>query len=170
MSTQFSFENVFRAASTRTVLASYFDPDHLATQDALAELTDRVVVESATDDKVQKCTWRVAHARPLPVYARPFVTGGRLSYLETMVWRLADDAIDFTVVPEILGGRVSIDAVYELRQVGEGQILRRYQGSINVNIRLLSGRIEKAILTKFEEAMPMMTQCTQGWLDKTANR
>jgi len=170
MATDFSFENVFRAPSTATVLASYFDPDHLATQDTLAELTDRVVVESQDDGPTLRCTWRVAHLKPLPLFARPFVAGGRLSYLETMTWRRADDAIDLTVQPEILGGRVSITAVYQLSKVREGEILRRYKGTVSVNIRLLSSKIEKAILSKFEEAMPMMTACTQGWLDKTAGR
>jgi hypothetical protein len=168
MATEFSYETVFRAASTGTILSAYFDPDHLATQDRLAELTDRTVVEEHDDGAVRKTTWRVAHIKPLPLFVRPFVEGGRLRYLETMTWRRADDAIDLTVTPEILGGRVTITALYQLHQVGEGQIRRRYQGTINVNVRLLSGKIERGILAKFEEAMPMMTECTQGWLDKTA--
>ena len=168
MTTQFAFESVFRAPSTETVLASYFNPDHLATQDALAELTDRVVVESQDTGPTLRTVWRVAHAKPLPVYVRPFVTGGRLRYLESMTWRRADDAIDLTVQPEILGGRVTIEAVYRLSKIGEGQILRRFAGGVTVNIRLLSGRIERGIVEKFEESMALMTSCTQGWLDKTA--
>jgi hypothetical protein len=170
MATEFNFENVFRAASTQTVLAAYFDPDHLATQDALAELCDRVVVESHDDGATLRTSWRVAHQKPLPLFVRPFVSGGRLKYLEAMTWRRADDEIDLTVTPEVLGGRVTIQAVYKLAQVGEGQILRRYRGTVNADIRLLSGKIEKGILARFEEAMPMMTRCTQGWLDKTAIR
>jgi hypothetical protein len=170
MATQFNFENVFRAPSTATILAAYFDPDHLATQDKLAELMGREVVESHDDGATLKTTWRVAHEKPLPLFVRPFVGGGRLRYLEAMTWRRADDAIDLTVTPEILGGRVWIDALYHLSKVGEGQILRRYKGTVNVNVKLLSSRIEKGILAKFEEAMPMMTACTQGWLHKTAAR
>lgn len=168
MATEFSFENIFRAASVETVLAAYFDPDHLATQDRLAELVDREVVEDRDDGATRRTSWRVAHAHPLPLFVRPFVAGGRLRYLETMVWRKADRAIDLTVVPEVLGGRVSITAVYELAEVGAGQIRRRYRGTVNVDIRLLSGKIEKAILAKFQESMPMMTACTQGWLDRAS--
>ncbi|MEO8705363.1 MAG: DUF2505 domain-containing protein [Kofleriaceae bacterium] len=167
MATEFSYESIFRAASTQTVLSAYFDPDHLATQDRLAKLADRVVLEDKDDGATKKVTWRVVNVNPLPLFVRPFVEGGRLSYLETMTWRRADDAIDLTVIPEILGGRVSIEAVYKLVQIAEGQIKRSYKGAITVNVRLLSGKIERGILAKFEEAMPMMTECTQGWLDKS---
>ena len=167
MPTPFSYEHVFRAPSTTTVLAAYFDPDHLATQDKLAELGDRTVVENEETDASRKCTWRVRALKPLPMFVRPFVQGGHLRYLEQMTWRKADDAIDLVVTPEILGGRVSITAVYQLTKIGEGQIQRRYSGQIAVNVRLLSGRIERGILEKFEESMPIMTGCTQRWLERT---
>jgi hypothetical protein len=167
MATEFRFENVFRAPSTASVLAAYFDPDHLATQDGLAELVDRTVVESHDDGATLRTSWRVAHARPLPLFVRPFVRGGRLGFVETMTWRRADDAIDLVVTPEVLGGRVTITAVYELAQVADGQIRRRYHGQVTADVRLLSRKIEQAILARFEEAMPMMTECTQRWLERT---
>jgi hypothetical protein len=168
MPTAFSYEHVFRAPSTTRILAAYFDPDHLATQDKLAELGDRTVTENEETDAIRKCTWRVQALKPLPLFVRPFVQGGHLRYLEQMTWRKADDAIDLVVTPEILGGRVSITAIYELTKIGEGEIRRKYHGQIAVNVRLLSGRIERGIREKFDETMQMMTQCTQGWLDRTA--
>lgn len=168
--TPFSYEHVFRAPTTATVLAAYFDPDHLATQDKIAELGDRTLIESHDDPAVRKCTWRVTALQPLPLFVRPFVKGGHLQYLESMSWRRADDAIDLTVVPEILGGRVQIAAVYELAQVGVGQIRRRYHGSVTVNVKLLSGKIERGIVAQFEKSMPIMTACTQGWLDRSGER
>lgn len=167
MPTEFHYEHVFQAPTTATVLAAYFDPDHLAAQDALAELGDRAVIDSADEPAVRRCTWRVAAQKSLPMYARPFVEGGRLSYLETMVWRRADDAIDLTIKPELLGGRVQIAAVYQLSQVGEGQVSRRYRGTITANVPLLSGKIERGILSEFEKTMPVMTRCTQDWLSRS---
>ena len=169
MPTPFKFENVFRAPSVADVLAAYFDPDHLATQDKVAELTDRVVTEQIEGEGTLKCTWKVGSLRSLPIFVRPFVSGGRLSYLETMTWRRADDAIDLSVVPQILKGRVKIEAVYKLSMAGEGQVLRSYAGSVIADITLLSGKIERGILAAFEKEMPAMTKCTQDWLDRTAN-
>jgi hypothetical protein len=165
--TEFRFEHVFRAPSTAAVLAAYFDPDHLATQDELAGLVERAVIESTDDGARLRTSWRVAARDPLPLFMRPFAAGGRLRYVETMAWRRADDAIDLLVQPEVLGGRVQIAAEYRLTKIGEGQIRRIYQGTISVGIRLVSGRIERAIAEKMEQSMPVMAACTQGWLDRT---
>jgi hypothetical protein len=165
--TGFSFEHVFRAPSSAVIFAAYFDPDHLATQDELAGLVERTVGESTDDGARLRTSWRVAAREQLPLFMRPFVAGGRLRYVETMTWRRADDAIDLLVQPEVLGGRVQIAAEYRLTQVGEGQVLRRYHGTISVAIKLVSGRIERAIAERMEREMPAMAACTQGWLDRT---
>lgn len=164
MSTPFSYETVFDAAGKTFVLAAYFDDDHLATQDQVAALCDRKVVESHDDDAVRSATWSVRSQRSLPMFVRPFVDGGRLTYLETMKWRKADDEIDLSIVPQILGGRVQIAAVYQLADVAPGKVRRRYTGSITVNVKLLSKTIERAIADEMAKGMPLMTECTQSWL------
>lgn len=166
MTTEFSYETVFRAPSTTTILEAYFNPDHLATQDKVALLGDRTVISDEDDGKVRTTSWRVVSLNPLPMFVRPFVEGGRLSYVETMMWRRADDEIDMTIQPQIAGGRVQIAATYTLRKVGDGQISRRYKGNVSVAVKLLSGKIERAIIEQIEKGMPMMTACTQGWLDR----
>ncbi|MEO7096413.1 MAG: DUF2505 family protein [Polyangiales bacterium] len=165
MPTEFSYEHVFRAPSTETILAAYFDADHLATQDKLADLVDRTVTEDHDDGAIRRTTWRVTAAKPLPVFVRPFVKGGRLSYFEAMTWRRKDDACDLTVTPDILNGRVQIQALYKLEKIGENQIRRTYSGKVTVNITLLSGKIERGIVAEFEKSMAMMANCTQTWLD-----
>jgi hypothetical protein len=164
VSTAFSYETVFDASGKTAVLAAYFNDDHLAEQDKVAELCERKIVESREDATVRAATWSVRSLRPLPVFVRPFVEGGRLTYLETMTWRKADDEIDMTIVPQILGGRVQIAAVYKLSDVGPGKVRRQYAGSISVNVSLLSGKIERAIAAEVAKGMPLMTDCTQNWL------
>lgn len=164
MSTEFSYETVFEASSKLAVLAAYFDDHHLATQDTVAQLCDRTIVESREDDAVRMAAWSVRSERALPVFVRPFVDGGRLRYLETMTWRKADDEIDMTIVPQILGGRVQISATYQLADVGVCKVRRRYRGTISVNIPLLSAKVERAIATEIAKGMPAMTECTQRWL------
>jgi hypothetical protein len=165
MSTPFSFEYVFRAPSVASIIEAYFHPDHLANQDQLAELGDRVVVDSSDTDAVRKCTWRVRSTRPLPMIARPFAPGG-LKFLETMTWQKSDNGVEMTVVPEILGGRVQIAGTYQLTPIGDGKVRRIYKGTITAAIKLLSGKIERGILDGFSEGMPAMAACTQAWLDR----
>lgn len=165
---EFSFEHVFQAPSVAAVLAAYFDPEHLAAQDERGGLTERTVVETEDSGDWLRTAWRVAAVRPVPVFARPFVAGGRLRYIEAMTWRRADDAIDLEVRPEVLGGRVQITGVYRLTAAGPGQVHRRYAGAITVGIPLVARRIERAIADQFAETMPVMAACTQAWLDRRA--
>lgn len=165
--TEFSFEHVFRAPDAASVLAAYFDPDHLATQDEAAGLIERTVIESKEDGARLHTSWRVAAREQLPLFVRPLVAGGRLSYVETMTWRRADDAIDLLILPQVLGGRAQIAAEYKLTKIGEGQVQRRYRGTVSVAVKLVSGRIERAIVERMEQSMPAMAACTQGWLDRT---
>ncbi len=167
MATEFRYETVFEASGKDAVLAAYFDDDHLATQDDVASLCERRVIESHDDAALRSCTWSVRAQRSLPLFVRPFVEGGRLSYLEAMRWRKPDDAIDLTVTPQILGGRVQITAEYQLADVAPGKVRRVYAGAIRVELKLVSGKIERAIAAEIEKAMPTMTACTQGWLTRT---
>lgn len=169
MATEFEYEHVFRAPSVEAVLAAYFDPEHLAMQDKQAELADRAVIEDETTPAARRTSWRVNAAKPLPVFARPFVEGGRLRYVETMVLHKDKNMIDMTIAPQILNGRVSVTATYHLEQIGAAQIRRRYRGSIAVGIRLLGGKIERAVAAEIDKNMPIMTSCTQTWLDGRAS-
>ena len=164
MSTPFSFETTLTARAVVDVVAAYFAPDHLAAQDRVAGLSERKVIEDIDSDTQRKATWSVRAIRPLPIFARPFVEGGRLVYLETLIWRKRDNEIDVTILPQILAGRVSIKAVERLDQVGDHQIRRRYSGEISVDVRLVSGPIERRILAEIEKGMPAMRDATQSWL------
>jgi Protein of unknown function (DUF2505) len=166
MSIDFSFETIFRAPSAETVLRAYFDPDHLAAQDLVGNFVGRTVTHHHEDDTMLQCSWSVSAAKPLPMYVKPFVEGGRLSFVETMKWRKADGKIDMTITPQVLGGRVGIAAVYTLTQIREGQVLRRYEGTITAAVSLLSGKVERGILDAIKEGMPGMVMCTQKWLSR----
>ena len=117
MSTEFSYEHVFRAPTVETIIEAYFDMDHLAYQDKLAELGDREVTDSHDDGVVRKATWRVVSLKPLPMFVRPFVKGGRLAFLETMSWKRGGGLVEASVTPDILNGRVSIASRYELSNI-----------------------------------------------------
>lgn len=164
MAVPFAFDHVFSARSPAAVIAAYFEPGHLAAQDAIAGLVERRVVEDQDDGAVRRCTWHVRHAKPLPFFVRAFVSGGRLALAETMTWYRAEDRVELLVVPEILGGRVKIAATYRLAQVGEGRVSRHYAGAITAELSLVGGKVEKSIYAEFEAGMPQMAKCTQDWL------
>jgi hypothetical protein len=67
---------------------------------------------------------------------------------------------------ELLSGRASITAAYHLAPLGAWEIRRRYEGSVSVDITLVSSRIERGIVAEFERSLAVAAACTQGWLDR----
>jgi len=163
--TPFCFEHVFRAASVEAVIAAYFDPDQLSSQDRAVDIAEREVLELVDDGETLRRVSRIVPRRKIPALVRPFVTLP-LHYLETVTWRRRDDEIDIDIRPSILKGRASITAVYRLSRLSDGAIRRRYEGSVSVDIALISSRIERGIVAEFERSIPVAAGATQDWLDR----
>jgi len=168
MATQFHFEHVFRAPSIDAVFAAYFDPAHLVLQDQRLEIAERTVIEQVDDHATLRRTCRIVPRRQLPALVRPFVDGP-LHYLETATWRRADREIDIQIWPSLLRkkARPTVTALYRLSHLPGGGIHRSYQGSVSVDLALLSSRIEAKIVAEFERSMPVVAACTQTFLDRT---
>jgi hypothetical protein len=162
--TPFCFEHVFRAPSVAAVFAAYFDPQHQADQDRRLAITERSVLELEDTGEELRRVSRVVPKRQLPLFVRPFVPG-QLYYVERLVWRRAEDAIELEIRPSILQGRAVINAVYRLTQLSADEIQRRYAGSVSVDVALVSSKIERGIVSEFERSMPIAAACTQEWLD-----
>lgn len=165
MSTEFSFEHVFRAASPDDVIRAYFDADALAMQDKVAGLLERTVIQQHEDDAVKEMTWSVRSSRSLPFFVKPLVEGGRLAFHEWQKWKKGTTEVEMTVTPQILGGRVKIAGSYKLTQQGEGRVHRLYKGAITADVKLVGGKVERGILEEFTKGVPGMAECTQQWLD-----
>ena len=93
---------------------------------------------------------------------------GDLSYDETIVWVKAADRIDFDIRPTLLDGRARIDAVYQLRVDGPGAIVRSYHGEVEVDVKLVGGRVERAIIADLERSLATAAAVTQTYLDRGA--
>lgn len=165
MTTPFSFEHVFRAPSLTALVDAYFDAEHLAAQDRVAKLERTVIALDVTDAR-REGSWRVTSLQPLPAIARPFVRGGRLAFVEAQRWTTGSDAVEMSVVPDLLGGRVQITGTYQLTELGDGRVRRIYAGTITAALPLVGGKIERGILETFTEQVPAMAAVTQTWLDR----
>ncbi|HEU0028982.1 MAG TPA: DUF2505 family protein [Kofleriaceae bacterium] len=169
MPTAFSFEHTFRAPSTADVFAAYFDPDQLQLQDRALDIADRQVLELADRGDTLRRVCKVVPRRQLPALLRPFTSS--LHYLETATWRRSADEIDVEIRSSISrSDKPTIRAVYRLSRLSSGEIRRRYDGTVSVDIALVSARIERGIVAEFERSMPIAAACTQAWLDRSMSR
>ena len=163
--TPFCFEHVFRVQAADAVFAAYFDAELQLEQDRAVEITGREVLEVHDDGTTLRRASRVTPRRKIPAFLRPLL-GGELRYIERVAWRRPDNEIDIDIeiLPARLNGR--IQAVYGVERHGPHEILRRYRGSVSVNVALLSTRIERGIVAEFARSMPVAAECTQSWLDR----
>lgn len=170
MNVAFTMEHVFRSPSVAALLGAYFNPEHLAMLDAATGVGERTVRESIDDGTLRRCTWQLTTLQPLPWIVRRFVTGGRLKYLETARWRRGDRSVELTNICELLGGRVRIDGVYHLEEVGAELIRQRFAGTVSSDIKVVGSIIVRATADELASSMPRMNKCTQEWLDRQAAR
>jgi hypothetical protein len=163
----FCFEHTLRARSAADVLAAYFDPDLVAIQDRHLDIPHREILELDDDGPEVRRVCRVVPRRQIPAIVRPFVAGP-LHYLEVATWRKGAGEISIETRPSILAGRASISVRYRLAERAPGQIHRRYEGNVSVDVTLLSSRIERGIVAELERSVPVAAACTQAWLDRTS--
>ncbi len=165
MATTFHFEHRFRAASPAEVLAAYFDDAHREEQDRATAIARREVIEDRDGPTERRRVSRVFPLRQLPAVVRAVVRGD-LSYDETIVWVKAADRIDFDIRPKLLDGKARIEARYQLRTTGPMEVLRTYDGSAAVDVRLVGGRIERVIIEDLERSLATAAALTQAYLDR----
>lgn len=167
MPTPFRFEYTFRAAAPAAIFAVYFEDAHRDEQDRRVEVARRDILEDVDGPTQRRRRCMVYPKRQLPAIVRALVKGD-LSYEETLVWSKADDAIDFDIQPQVLGGKVHITARYTLRAAGPGEVRRVYEGSVSVGARLIGPRVEKGIIEDLGRSLVISAACTQEFVDRAA--
>ena len=167
MATKFHFEHRFRAPSTAAVFAAYFDDAHRDEQDRAVDVARREILSDDDTATTRRRVSKVWPRRQLPAVVRAMMKGD-LSYDETIVWVKAADRIDFDIRPTLLDGRARIDAAYQLRVDGPGAIVRTDHGEVAVDVKLVGGRVERAIIADLERSLTTAAAVTQTYLDRGA--
>jgi hypothetical protein len=160
----FEFEHVFSAPSPAALFAAYFDPAHQLEQDRRTDIREREIISLDDSGDQLRRVCRVVPDRQLPIFIRPLIRGS-LQYIETALWKRADDVIEIDIRPSILNGRAHIAGTYRLDVVGPNAIRRRYEGTVSVDVPLIASRIERGMVAELARSMPVTAECTQAWLD-----
>ena len=70
----------------------------------------------------------------------------------------------------LLRDRGRVRGRYELTEVAPGSVLRRYSGTVSVDVALVAARVERGIVAEFERSLARTATCTQIWLDQQTQR
>jgi hypothetical protein len=106
---------------------------------------------------------RVTGRRPLPGFAQAALGTERLSYVQEETSIPGAHKLRWKVVPEALPDRVVAEGTYELLPDGNGSI-RAIDGTIDVRIPLVGGRIEKALAEELQKSYDRTALFAQRWL------
>lgn len=167
--TTFCFEHEFLGATPRKIFEIYFDPENIAEQDRIAEIDRRLLLEERETDEVLERTYKVYPRKQPPAVAKPFLDEGSLHYIEKLVWKKAEDKIEFDIRPSVAGGRAHIGATYRVAPVGPDRVRRVYEGKATVKIPVVGGRVERGIVDELEASLKRTALCTQEWLDRRSD-
>jgi len=158
----------FPDTAPRTLLAAFTDPGHRDMQDRANSVMRREQIERTDTDALFRSECRVFPQRQLPAYIKPFVRGG-LEYHEVVRWDKSTQVIEIDVQPAMLGGRARIRASYRIVADGTTAV-RHYHGEVSVEVALVGGRIERAIVADMDKTMEAATDRTRAWLAQHATR
>ena len=106
---------------------------------------------------------RVTGRRPLPGFAQAALGAERLSYVQEETSIPGAFKLRWKVVPDAIPERVLAEGTYELLPDGDGSV-RAIDGTIDVRIPLVGGRIEKALAEELQKSYDRTALFAQRWL------
>jgi hypothetical protein len=165
--TPFCFEHAFLATDPADVFEAYFDPTHQVEHDRALEVFERQVIEFVDTGHEITRRSRIVPQRQLPAVLRAF-SSGPLHYFEHVVGRRATNELAIDL--QLFGDRGRVRGRYELAQLAPGSVLRRYSGTVSVDVALVAARVERGIVAEFERSLARTAACTQNWLDQQTQR
>jgi hypothetical protein len=124
---------------------------------------DVQVIEESEKSGARVRRIRVTGRRPLPGFAQKALGTERLSYVQEETSIPGAYKLRWKVVPDALPDRVVAEGTYELLSDGDGSI-RAIDGTIDVRIPLVGGRIEKALAEELQKSYDRTALFAQRWL------
>lgn len=162
---EFAFEHEFRAPSLEAYWRCYLDPVHVGRLDAELGLKSRELLESTETDGGLYRRFHIVPGRELPGWLQKITRAG-LAYEERSTFRRADNCIDVEVIPEMFTERTTIRGLYSLELVGEGRVVRRFAGAVEVRVAVVGKRVERAIVEDMARSYEVAIPLTQACLDR----
>lgn len=162
MSTPFRLEQRF-AAPLLEVESAFLDPDLLARMAALPDLGRPELLSLDIDGARVTRRVRFAFTGQLSKPALAVVDPGRLTWIEESVLDLETHVSDVVVRPDHYADRLSCRATVVLAEDGDGTV-RVTEGRLAVRAPLVSGRVERAIVSGLEANAVAEEAVVREWL------
>ena len=127
---------------------------------------DREVVEEHEEGEVLVRRLRFTPHQELPSAAASLLGATKLVYEQENRYDRGSKVLHWRVEPTILPGKLDASGTVEVVAVGDGQCEQRVMGEIKVNVMMIGGRIEKAVVAEVEKSWTRTAEVCRAWLAK----
>lgn len=162
--TPFRLEREFRGGLD-DFWAVYFDRAY--TEECYKRVRARECTIVRLDDEgdVVRRTLRIVPERDLPAVVRKIV-GASLGWIEESTLYRAENRCDIVVTPTVLADRSTITFDYRVSAVADDRVLRTCDGSVEIRVPVVGGRIERLIVEDMMASYEAGADLTQEFLDR----
>jgi hypothetical protein len=146
----------------------FFDEEFKTEQYRRIGVRDRKVLAREEDSDTIRMQEHLIPGRDLPGFLKKLL-GGDLGYTEHTTFWKKKNRIDFHAVPTLLRERTKIRGVFSIVTVAPGKLRRTFEGDIDVNVPLVSGKVERTVIDDIQRSYDIAAQVTQEWLNRRAD-
>jgi len=161
---RFRIEQRFRGALP-DVEAALFDPAFLTRLATLPKLGAPELLDQESDDTSIRQRVRYQFTGDVSSAVRRVVDPRRLTWVEESTHDLTTHVTTWRIVPDHYGSMIRCGGTFTLVPEGEGTTTRRIaEGDIKVNVPLVGGKVERAIVSGLEEHADAEVDVLDRWL------
>lgn len=114
--------------------------------------------ESLEITRVQK----LAPRREVPALIKSFVKGG-FSYTEKNEFKARENKMRTVTTPSFMAEKITTNGIYRLEPLGPQRVKRIWEGTMEVDIALIGGKVEKMLVEEIRESYRKATDFTRKW-------
>ena len=127
------------------VLALFTDPDFYPTLTGLPQISTPEVVSHDAEGDTVRIALRQGYVGDLPPGALAVIDRDRLTWVEQLVFHLADETATSHLLPDHYPDRLTCSGRYRFSSTGPSSATRRLDGDLKVRVPLVGGRVERAL-------------------------
>jgi hypothetical protein len=152
------------AAPRDDVEAAFVDPEFYRALGQLPDIAPPEIIDRRDRDGITELSVRFQFIGHLAAPVRAVLDPSKLTWVqESRIDRQAHRT-DFTMQPEHYGTRLQCTGSYEFEALPDGTTLQRVRGRVKVNWPLVSGAVERAIVSGLREHLKSEAHILEQWV------
>jgi hypothetical protein len=163
---RFALEQTF-AGAVEDVLATFTDPDFLATLGELPKLDRPQLLEQTTEGDVIRQRVRYRFTGTLSPTVTRVLDPSRLVWVDETAYDTAANTATFRILPDHYANRLTCAGTYRFTEDGDGGTVRHTEGDLRVSYPIVGRAVERAIVSGLTDHLRDEGRLVDRWLAGT---